>query len=118
MSVVVMWNETYVILTGCVVFLVCGILSQLFFSQSFSILKMVNFFNSGKLLQLMDFNRATRIFVAILKQSLAAMMAFLLMFSIILFAFSMAGNLLFGRHLQKFSTIVNSLQECGSMVMG
>ena len=66
----------------------------------------------------MEFNKLTRVFVAILKKSGPSLAAFSLMFLVMFLAFSVAGNLLFGRHLKTFSTMVNSMLECGAMVMG
>ncbi len=80
--------------------------------------KMSKIFVSAKLLQLMEFNRITRIFVTILQQSGPQLAAFFLMFVVIFLGFSLGGNLLFGRVLRNYSTIIRSLQECGSMLLG
>ena len=66
----------------------------------------------------MEFNRITRIFVTILRQSGPQLAAFFLMFVVIFLGFSLGGNLLFGRVLRNYSTIIRSLQECGSMLLG
>ncbi|XP_075265803.1 polycystin-2-like protein 2, partial [Convolutriloba macropyga] len=95
MSTIVMWNEIYIMLTGLIVFFVCA-----------------------KMLQLMEFNRITRIFVAILKQSGPQLAAFSLMFVVIFVGFAVCGNLLFGRMIKNYCNFINSLQECGSMLLG
>ena len=71
-----------------------------------------------KFLQLMEFIRVTRVFVATLKVSGPALTAFSFMFFVAYLAFSMAGNFLFGKHIIKFSTLINSLKECGKSIMG
>ena len=71
-----------------------------------------------QILKLMEYDRLNRIFIGVLKHSSPKFGAFAMMLLSIILAFALSGNILFGRYVHKYSTLLNGIQECVAMAIG